>query len=409
MGSAYTTPLSVTSQFLFCGLPLRLDTYRGCAFQCAFCFARRRGGNTPVAKVAPASVDQIRNTLERALSSTADGMLAQFLRRRVPIHFGGMSDPFQQAELQYGVSRAVLALLASYDYPTVISTRSILPGSPQYLEILRSMSAVVVQFSMSTADDEIAKRTEPRSYPPSALLKVMETLASSGINVSCRWQPYIPGVSEPARQFVARVAGAGCKHVSLEHLKVPMERYDRAWQLFGKTVGIDFPHTYKAERAIRDGREYVLPAAAKRHAVLAAAAEIRAAGMTFGAADNEFQYLSDTACCCSGADQFPGFENFFKHQIAYAIRKCRGRKISYDTIKDEWVPVGSIDRFLNSRTRIGQKNAGSSSIRDHIMRRWNAVGTAGSPTSFFGVVHIGSKQGINVYDWDERVPATMEP
>ena len=30
MPGRYTTPLSLTSQFFFCGLPLRLDSYRGC-------------------------------------------------------------------------------------------------------------------------------------------------------------------------------------------------------------------------------------------------------------------------------------------------------------------------------------------------------------------------------------------
>jgi DNA repair photolyase len=49
----YTTPLSLTSQFFFCGLPLRLDSYRGCAFQCSFCYARYRGGNTPNDSVGP--------------------------------------------------------------------------------------------------------------------------------------------------------------------------------------------------------------------------------------------------------------------------------------------------------------------------------------------------------------------
>src|SRR5262249_25277318 len=44
MRKNYTNPLSLTSQFLFCGLPLRLDSYRGCAFQCYFCYARYRGG-----------------------------------------------------------------------------------------------------------------------------------------------------------------------------------------------------------------------------------------------------------------------------------------------------------------------------------------------------------------------------
>jgi len=404
MAQLYTTPLSVTSQLFFCGLPLRLDTYRGCAFHCAFCFARRRGGNTPGATVAPANPDQIRNILRRALSrdTSSSGIVSQFLRRRVPIHFGGMSDPFQNAEVRYCVSRAALSLLTQYDYPTVISTRGTLAGTSPYLDLLRSMSAVVIQFSMSTSNDDIARKTEPRSFPPSVLLKVMEKLAKCGINVTCRWQPYIPCVSESPGEFVSRLASVGCAHIGIEHLKVPIEQNDRAWRVFSEMIGQDFTTLYRRADAVRDGREYVLPAQAKQNILLAAAAQIRAAGMTFGAADNEFQYLSDTACCCSGADRFPGFGNFFKHQIAYAVRKCRGRQISYDAISREWTPKGSVDRFLNSKSRIGAKTAGKSTIRDHIKRRWNEIDAPGSPSSFFGVVYVGSKRGMRVYDWAHR-------
>ncbi len=398
MALAYTTPISVTNQFYFCGLPLRLDTYRGCAFQCAFCFARRRGGNTPGPVVIPARPSQIRHTFQRAVAG-APGLVAQFLRRRVPIHFGGMSDPFQALELRHRISEQALRILKSYEYPTVISTRGTLIGESPYIDILRSMPAIVVQFSLSSSVDELARRSEPNSSPPSAVLRCLEKLSRNGVNVTCRWQPYIPTLSEAPHDFITRVASAGCKHVSFEHLKVPLERKNRGWSRFTNAIGTDLFELYDGLGAVRDGREYVLPTAAKRANVLAVALEAKTSGMTFGAADNEFQYLSDTACCCSGADRFPGFENFFKHQIGYALRKCRGKKISYSSIEKEWAPEGSIDRFLNSRSRISQRNGGSS-VRDHIKKRWNQVEAPGSPSSFFGVAHqaVGSG-GMSIYKW----------
>src|ERR1019366_9387640 len=120
----YTTPLSLTSQFFFCGLPLRLDSYRGCAFQCSFCYARYRGGNSPTPNIVPADPNTLRRTFDRALrDDTAPGTIGQFLRHRVPIHFGGMSDPFQPIESRVGVTRRFLETLRDFSYPTVISTR----------------------------------------------------------------------------------------------------------------------------------------------------------------------------------------------------------------------------------------------------------------------------------------------
>ena len=34
--------LNVSSKFAICGLPIRVDTYKSCAFQCAYCFSNCR-------------------------------------------------------------------------------------------------------------------------------------------------------------------------------------------------------------------------------------------------------------------------------------------------------------------------------------------------------------------------------
>lgn len=402
----YSNPIALTSQFPFCGLPLRLDSYRGCAFQCAFCFARQRGGNTPEPRVTSASPEHIKKTLERALRSDerSPGIIGQFLRRRVPIHFGGMSDPFQPVETKRRVTHAILEILAQFDYPTVISTRGKLVVSMPYIELLRAMKFVVVQFSMSSSRDQTARTLEPRSHPPSELLRCMETLAQNRIPVTCRWQPFVPGCSEDPAEFARRVSSAGCSHVSLEHLKVPLERNQTLWGKFVKDIGFDLYDLYRAENARRDGRELVLPITQKLSTITETALEVRRRGMTFGAADNEFQHLSDTGCCCSGVDQFPGFENYFRHQIAYAVRRCKGKSIKYSSLENEWAPLGSIDRFLNSRSRIGRRKRNQGTIIDHIKSKWNNPSAPSSPSSFFGVVpSTESEDGMLIYNWGTSV------
>jgi hypothetical protein len=135
--------------------------------------------------------------------------------------------------------------------------------------------------------------------------------------------------------------------------------------------------------------------------------------MTFGAADNEFQYLSDTGCCCSGVDQFPGFEGWFKHQIGYAVRQSCGKPLRYEMIAKEWAPSGSIDRYLNSHSRIGRYNETNGTIRDHIQRRWNQAGSPGSPSTFYGVSPLAKREGEplrqenKVYKWNQHAIDTL--
>src|SRR4051812_23386023 len=122
MAGRFTTPLSITSQFGFCGLPLRLDSYAGCSFQCTYCFARARGGNTPSDFVRAADPGAVRRVFERSLTGGGSrvGFIGQFLRQRVPVHFGGMSDPFQKAELKHRVSAQILEIFRTHKYPLVI-------------------------------------------------------------------------------------------------------------------------------------------------------------------------------------------------------------------------------------------------------------------------------------------------
>lgn len=400
----YTTPFALTSQFCFCALPLRLDTYRGCSFRCTYCFARYRGGNSPDSAVYAADPRSIENIFCRALTQRGAklSIVGQFIRRRVPVHFGGMSDPFQPAESRFRSTAKVLQILGKYQYPTVISTRSTLVLKEPYINLLRELRPLVVQLSFSTTDDHVGQRLEPRCDPPSALLRVGEKLVENGINVTCRWQPFVPGVSEAPDEFIRRVASVGCRHVAFEHLKLPLERRNPLWNELTKAVGKDIHKEYVRIGALRDGREYVLPPEEKLDRVIEVAKLTRRAGMTFGAADNEFQYLSDNFACCSGVDQFPGFQNFFRHQVGYAIRKSRNAaNIRYDVIQNEWQPCGSIDRYLNSRTRVGGGGTGEGSLKEHVLSRWNNPGAPGSPTSFFGVSVAARRLGRHpvVYEW----------
>jgi DNA repair photolyase len=345
--------------------------------------------------------------VDRALSGADERQtfLGQFIKRRVPIHFGGMSDPFQPVERKYGVTREYLEVLTRYQYPTIISTRGAMVSEDEYIGLLKELKNVIVQFSFSTTRDKAAATIEPHSTPPSRLLKAMEELSTHGVAVTCRWQPYIVGFSEQPREFLDRVSEVGCKHVALEHLKVPLERRGPLWKVLRRGLGSDPLQEYREAGARRDGRELVLQGVDKLRRVLHVRASVISRNMTFGAADNELQYLSSTGCCCSGADQFAGFENWFSHQIGAAVRACTGRQITYGVVSRKWAPVGSIDRYLNSHSRLKPREQVVGTLQAHIKWRWNHDRADGNPTAFYGVIRTDkwTRAGYRIYDWDPRV------
>jgi hypothetical protein len=317
------------------------------------------------------------------------------------LHFGGMSDPLQPAECRHRVTEQILRGLLAHRYPVVMSTRGAIIVHSPYWELLRDLGSVV-QFSFSSTNDAIAAHAEPHATKPSTLLRAMDFLSTRGVIVTCRWQPFIPGLSETPEEFVPRIARTGSRHLALEHLKLPVERGNNAWSDF-PILGADDLHTqYRRLGAVRDGRELILPVSAKLPNVLRVRKVVHEYGISFGAADNELQYLSDGGCCCSGVDRFPGFENFFRHQIGFALHKSRGqRTINYNTIAREWAPTGSIDRYLNSRSRLSPRTTERGSLPEHVRARWNDPAVPGSPASFLGVVACNSRDysGNLIYTW----------
>ena len=169
------------------------------------------------------------------------------------------------------MSRCFLADLAEHHYPTVISTRSDLVAGDPYLELLQQNGNVIVQFSFVSTVTKVAARFEPRSSSPADLLRAAVRLRDAGINVTARWQPYIPGVSEKPAAFIRHVTDAGIQHVALEHLKVPFEQNHPLWSEFTSHAGSKLLGWLKDNAMNQhDGREYVLPARLKIDTVLEA-------------------------------------------------------------------------------------------------------------------------------------------
>lgn len=411
MDRNYSTPLGITSQFSFCGLPLRLDTYAGCALSCTYCFARLRGGNANTTKVRIADPNLIINKIKNAIESPelTTGIVGELIRNRTPIHFGGMSDPFQPLEKKEKVSLSVLQFLGSLNFPVVISTKSTLLSSPMYLNALRENPNIVVQFSFSTLNDKVSKIVEPYSYAPSEILKSIEILSKYQIKTTARWQPFIPNISEQPEEFIKRIANVGIKHLGFEHLKLPLENNNLLWQKLLKNLNFDIKQFYSDNNATRDGREMVLPPDFKIKNALIVKKELNNYGITFGSADNDIQYLSDFNCCCSGVDQFEGFENWNKFQIANAIKKSNGNEIRFELIADEWHPTGSIDKYLNSESRIN-KLENHNTIKDYILDRWENLSSSFNPSKFYGVEYSGKrdKRGFRIFSWNTSVIKTMQ-
>jgi len=327
----YSSPFDVNNQIYFCGVPFRLDTYSGCTHGCKYCFVR-------AAELTSASRDNrgqyiiaadpksVRRDLINALDTTVsrESITIEWLRRKVPIHWGGMSDPFQPLERKFKASLEILKILSWYNYPTVISSKGIIAIEPEYLELLKQ-GTYAYQVSLITNDEDFIHKLEPGAPSVKERLRVLETMANNGIWTAVRIQPVIPNtvVEYKAEEFIKTLSEIGVKHICPEGYKVPVraeKEMQYIWELCPNTA-----KEYQYNDVKSEGFEKILPSWRKWKYAKEMKQIANSYGMTYGAADNDLRDLGDVVCCC-GIDNVKGFENFWRYQASQAaeIAKTKG-------------------------------------------------------------------------------------
>lgn len=383
----YRYSLSVSSQFPFCGLPLRMDTYSACQFACRYCFASARGGAVSKTELRQASASDLERRLIRVNKGIVKNAIDEMLSRSIPIHLGGMSDPFPPLESSSRTTERVLRIARSFDYPVVMSTKSILVGSAEIIRILRA-GRFAVQVSLSTLDDKLGMQIDAGAPLPSLRLQLMKKLVDAGVPVSCRIQPVLPGREHEVPEIIGRCAEAGVKHVGVEHLKVPIEHQWVHRRRMEMALGVDVVEVYKNLGARRSGREWILPVAIRLGRMIGYREEAKRQGMSFGAADNDLLHFSDGRVCCSGADLL-GVGDGFRFNFLEAVRNRSSKgEITISSIESAWRPRGSIAMYVNSRTRIP-----SGGMDAYIKKWWNGSENGFSVSQFYGVADSGGVDG----------------
>lgn len=395
----YRYAIGVTSQFLYCGLPLRLDSYSKCQFGCTYCFAKARGGNFEGGRLKVLDVDMLRRALDRIFNQQrVTSALSEFMSRRIPFHLGGMSDPFPYYEASHGVTKSALHALYEFEYPAVISTKGTLFSRDDYLQILKA-GKFVIQFSVSTSDELLHRKINLGTPTLAQIFAAVKIAAREGVPTMCRIQPAIPGRPRDVEELIDRANDAGVKYVAVEHLKLAIENAERESHDLSRALGYDILSRYRASRAERHGREWILPVSERLGPMLSYRERAHARGMKFGAADTDLLFLSDGNCCCNGSDLLLPNVNYYKFTMNEAIKRGKkSGKITFESIAKEWRPTRSIKMFVNSNSRNG------STAEEHLRAAWNKISHGPSLTSFAGVKATQDidSEGMVVYAYSEK-------
>lgn len=187
--------------------------------------------------------------------------LRQELNRRAykpsPINLGANTDPYQPLEKRMGITRSILEVLAEAHHPVTIVTKSALVVRD--LDLLGTLAAeqlVRVFVSLTTLDDDLKRRMEPRASGPAARLAAIRSLSSSGIPTGVMFAPVVPAINDHELEDVlAAAATAGTKTAGYLLLRLPGEVRD----LFYEWLETHYPERANRVRnrirELRGGRD----------------------------------------------------------------------------------------------------------------------------------------------------------
>ena len=117
--------------------------------------------------------------------------------------------------------------------------------------------AAAVFISLTTLDTELRKVMEPRTSPPAARLRAIETLSQAGIPVGVLLAPIIPGLTDhEIPSLVEAAAKAGARSAGYVILRLP----HAVAPLFEQWLATHFPDrkekVLNRVRAMRHGKLY---------------------------------------------------------------------------------------------------------------------------------------------------------
>jgi DNA repair photolyase len=186
-----------------------VNPYQGCEHGCIYCYARNShqyygysaGLDFETKIIVKKNAPQL---LEKELMSRA--------WKVAPVSLSGNTDCYQPIEKEFKLTRQILQVLLRFGNPVgIISKNSMVIRDIDILKDLAAERLIQVFISLTSLDNKVRLKLEPRTATAANRLKVIEQLANADIPVGVMIAPIIPSINlheVPAIIEAAANAGA---------------------------------------------------------------------------------------------------------------------------------------------------------------------------------------------------------
>ena len=237
------------------GFSQSVNPYRGCEHGCVYCFAR------PSHAYLDLSPGLDFETKLYAKTNAAERLRHELAKPGyVPsaIALGINTDAYQPIERRYRVTRSLLEVFAECKHPVSFVTKSGL--ITRDLDLLTQMARehlVTVYFSITTLDNKLASKMEPRATAPHGKLRAMRALADVGVPVGVMVAPVVPMITDSEIEHILEAAHAhGARAAGYVLLRLPHELK----QVWREWLQLHYPdraaHVMSLIKQMRGGNDY---------------------------------------------------------------------------------------------------------------------------------------------------------
>lgn len=233
-------------------LNYNMNIYKGCCHGCIYCDSRSECYMIE-------NFDRVR-AKEKAVESIAKELRSK--KKKGVIGTGAMSDPYNPFEKQLELTRGALKEVNRNNFGISIATKS--PLITRDIDILKEISThspVLIKITITTFEDGLCKKIEPKVAPSSERFNAIKILSEAGIYTGILLMPILPFINDNEdniRSIVREANRVGAKFIYAYGMGLTLRGNQR--QYFYEKVNENFKDKTIVKKYIEAyGNDYECP------------------------------------------------------------------------------------------------------------------------------------------------------
>ncbi|MCL4543948.1 MAG: radical SAM protein [Chloroflexi bacterium] len=183
-----------------------LNPYRGCAHNCAYCYART---THEFLGLSPATDFSTQIYVKSNIAQRLRSELTRPTWHHESIVIGSATDPYQPAEGRFHLTRDCLeVLVAARNSASLITKGTLVVRDLDVLQELNRQARLAVNISLITLDKLVWQTIEPGTPPPESRLRALARIAGCGIPCGIALAPVLPRLTDNLDQLAALLRSA---------------------------------------------------------------------------------------------------------------------------------------------------------------------------------------------------------